>query len=140
VLADAVSDPYGWDTFASIEGTSALDGCNLRTPAYKLVNRRNDVYDSVVSALCAGRVRPISQPSRKAEEIVTAVVTGMAQLKDVDGREECTAVALALAAQFAIGTRDNSLAIAASVAQAGWPRTHVSRQVSILRNNGIESM
>lgn len=89
------------------------------------------------NALCALRVRPISQPSRKAEEIVSAVVTGMAQLKDVDGGEECAAIALALAAQFAIGARDNSLAIAAFVAQAGWLRTHVSRQFSILRNNDI---
>lgn len=89
------------------------------------------------NALRAGRVRPISQPSRKAEEIITPVVTGMAQLKDVHGREECITVALALAAQFAIGARDDSLAIAAFVAQAGWSRTRVSRQFSILRIHSI---
>ena len=89
------------------------------------------------NALRAGRVRPISQPSRKAEEIINPVVTGMAQLKDVHGREECTTVALALAAQFAIGTCDNSLAIAATLVQAGQGRAHLSRQSIRLRNAGF---
>lgn len=68
--------------------------------------------------LAGGEVGAIPQPPCHAQEIFAPVVAGMAQLQDMNGRNKRTAVALALAAQFAICPHDNGFTIAAFLAKA----------------------